>query len=116
MKTKIAAIMLASAAITAAKARDTEILKPDWDSGTAPVSVTFPNGQSANVPARIFGRQDVEKAREFGASLVRQHHSKSVDEQIISTEALRRFGNTQFARFFEFESKMGFSMEVRASR
>jgi hypothetical protein len=116
MKIKIAAIIFASAAITAAKARDTEILKPDWDSGTATVLVTFPNGQRSNVSARIFGRQDVEKAREFGASLVHLGHSKSVVEQIIRAEAHKRFGNTTFAGFFEFESKMGFSLEVRASR
>ena len=108
--------MLAASALASAKARDTEILKPDWDSGIAPVSVTFPNGQSVNVPAKIFGRQDVEKAREFGASLVPLRYSQAVDERIISAEAHKRFGDTQFAKFFEFESKMGFSLEVRAER
>jgi hypothetical protein len=99
-----------------AQDRTTQILQPEWNSGLTPVAITLPNGNKSDVLANVFGKQDVEQARDFGAKLVREHNSKSIDEQKMNKEAVRRFGDTAFARFFVFESKVGFSLEVRKER
>lgn len=106
--------VIASAAIPAlAHSNETEILKPDWSSGYHSVEITLSNGRKIDTTAKIFGRQDVEIARNFGSNLVKYHNSKSTDERIINDEAYTRFGNTASAGFFTFEAKVGFSLEVR---
>jgi hypothetical protein len=107
----IAALILITASVKAEKPVG-EQLRPDWDSGYYPAVVTS-GGRTVDITVHVFGREDVRRAQAFGRRLVAYHDSQSEVERLMQEEAQKRFGDTFFARYFVFEAKMGFSLEVR---